>query len=354
MVQVLDSILRDGSGRGTQLHWSHLIDSLLVLLAQPMRLFLPYHDAVHAAAIAFGPLWAGGMGVTVAWAASPLAARRHLWSAAVVVAMSQPLISYCIPGVVHHHLPLALVVVMIAGWGHRALGAAPQSSTRAAGLALGAWSGLGIWLTPEAAPFVLLAFGFVWLGWLLAPVGPRASVVRMTAAGFALVVASAFAVDPPVDGGRWFVAFDRLSVVYLALAGCTLLAGLLTIPLARPPVAARLGRTGHFLVACAVGLVCLGIWFAAFPDLLRGAAGLVAPDEYAAMLGNIVEMQPLKGWADYFSFLFTGILGAGMTIVLAVRRPSVLSAAAAACAVLLAAAGTSHVRLTAYPAALAR
>jgi hypothetical protein len=141
---VLDTVFRDGSGRGTQLHWSHLIESLVVLLALPLRLFLPMREALHAAAAAFGPLSMGAMGVAVAWAAAPFAARRFLWLAPLMAGLAQPLVAYSLAGVVHHHLAVALVAVMLAGWGHRSLAAYPPGDRPGAGLAMGAWAGLGL------------------------------------------------------------------------------------------------------------------------------------------------------------------------------------------------------------------
>lgn len=349
--QVIDSVMRDGSGRGTQLHWSHLIESLLVLLALPLRLFLPWKEAVHAAGAAFGPLSMGAMGVALAWAAAPLAGRRFLWLAAVLGGLAQPLAAYAIPGVVHHHLALALVAVMLAGWGHRALGAWPRERRPGAGLALGAWAGLGLWFTAEAVPFVLLAFGFAWLGWLVAREPARlvqAAVIRAAAFGFGAVVLGAFAADPPVDGGRWFVAFDRISVVYVVLVGCTTVAALLTVPLQ----VLRLRPAAQFMAGGVAGAGALGVWFAVYPQLFRGAAGLVAPEEYAAMLGSIAEMQPLQGISDLLAFLLTGLIGVVAVVVLVWRSGSVVGWAAAAAAVLMVVAGFGHLRLTAYPAAL--
>src|SRR5580658_4814078 len=49
-------VARDGSGHGTLLHWSHLLDSLLCVVALPFSLVLNQETAVHVAALLFGPL----------------------------------------------------------------------------------------------------------------------------------------------------------------------------------------------------------------------------------------------------------------------------------------------------------
>src|SRR5690242_2703350 len=66
---------RDGSGAGALLHWSHLIDSLIILLAAPFGLLLDQHAALHAAAMVFGPLCMGALGLALLWAIAPFARR---------------------------------------------------------------------------------------------------------------------------------------------------------------------------------------------------------------------------------------------------------------------------------------
>src|SRR5665213_466668 len=81
---VLDSVARDGSGHGTVLHWSHLIDSLLCLLAVPFSFVLRPDDALHAAALLFGPLNIAALAFAVVWAAAPFAQRKWLFLAAIL------------------------------------------------------------------------------------------------------------------------------------------------------------------------------------------------------------------------------------------------------------------------------
>jgi hypothetical protein len=83
---------------------------------------------------------------------------------------------------------------------------------------MGAWAGIGIWLSPESMPFTLMAFGGLWLAWTLQPRPDLVAMIAQVAIGFLLVVAGAFAVDPPYAGYA-AVEIDRISLVYLALGG---------------------------------------------------------------------------------------------------------------------------------------
>jgi hypothetical protein len=67
----IDVVARDGSGAGTVLYWSHLLDTLLLVLAAPVPPFLGEHEALRWAGVLLGPLSAGLLGMALAWAAAP-------------------------------------------------------------------------------------------------------------------------------------------------------------------------------------------------------------------------------------------------------------------------------------------
>ena len=163
---VIYSVARDGSGHGTVLHWSHLIDSLVCLIALPFSLVLKSDDALHAAALAFGPLNIAALGFAVAWAAAPFAERKYLWLAAILPPLSPAIASYGLVGVVHHHIAIVVVAVACAGWAARLIAGYAKAT---AGIAFGAWAGLGIWLTPETVPLTMMAFGALFLAWIVSP-----------------------------------------------------------------------------------------------------------------------------------------------------------------------------------------
>ncbi len=343
---VLDSVFRDGSGRGTQLHWSHLVDSLLVLLAQPLRLFLPWREALHVVAAAFGPLGVGALGAASAWAVAPLAARRFVWLAPLAAALAPAIAGYGIPGVLHHHVALMVVVTMMGGWVLRAAMARPQAG---AGIALGAWSAVGVWFTPEAMPFILMGFALVWIAWLEAPRdGLGARMVREAGFGFLLAVLLILLVDAPHPDG-WAAVPDRISVVHLAMAAAMALAGALSWGID----ALRLGRVARLAVGGMAGAVCVGGWIALFPGLLRGAEGLLDEATAELFFRGISEMQPVRGVAESLAFLFGGAAAAVVIAALAWRAQSLAGLAAAVAAVLLVGFSVQHVRFASYPACLA-
>jgi hypothetical protein len=332
----LHGVARDGSGHGTVLHWSHLLDSLLVLLAAPLTLLTDTDTALRWAGLALGPLSLGALGAALAWAVAPVAGRGFLWAAAVASALAPAILGYGMVGVVHHHVLLAAAAAMAAGW---ALRLALGQGGSAAGMALGAWVPAGIWLSPETMPFGLMAFGGLALAWLLKPATPGLRP-GLAAAGSTLLalVAAALLVDPPA-GGRFTLEVDCLSGVYLALGAACCAAGW---------AMARLGRTG----GAALGGLCLLAWMAAFPSLLRGAAAVVPAAQLQALDG-ISELAPINTLHDLLGYLVTGILTAGLLGWLAWRRQSALLAYAAFCGLVIVVLAAVHVRFSTYAATIA-
>jgi hypothetical protein len=343
---IVDVVARDGSGAGTLLYWSHLLDSFILLIATPLALVVDPHTALRWACAALGPLCIGGLGVAVAWTAAPFAERRWLWLGPVLAAVSPAIASYGLPGVAHHHVPLVVTAVAIAGWVARML---TGRSGPTAGWSLGAWAGAGIWLSPEAMPFVLMGFLALWLGWLAD--GRRtdlAAGIGNAGLAFFIVGCAAFTVDPP-PGGYGTIKIDRLSVVYVGLALACCLAGMSVALTNHPRFAGAAGR------AFAIGVAALGgvIWLGVFPAVLRGPDGVVDATDAALFFSGISEMQPARSLTAALTHLSGGAIAAAALGWFAWHQRSWLICYGALCAIGLIALGAVHLRFAAYVAAAA-
>jgi hypothetical protein len=334
-------VLRDGSGEGTLLHWSHFLDSLLLVLAAPLRLFLDTDAALHGAALVFGPISVGLLGAAAAWVMAPLADRGWRWMAAVLTALAMPVIAYGLPGVAHHHVLLGLVAAMLAGAAGRL-----AEGERAAGQMLGAWAAGGIWLSPESMPFILMAFGGGGAAWMLRPADPRigAGMIR-AGATFLLLTCLALAVDPPFAGYA-AIEIDRISLVHVTLALGAFGVGIVLMAL-DPAGTAPWLRAGLGALAGA-GIVVL--WAALFPDLLRGTDGVSAAADISIMNGATEEMQPIGSVMQGVMTLLNGVLALLLLGWLALSRRSLLWAYAALCVAVILVLGFLHIRFTTYAA----
>jgi hypothetical protein len=339
---VVFAVARDGSGHGTMLHWSHLVDSLLLLLALPFRLVLSPEAALHAAALVFGPLNMAALAFAVIWAAAPFADRKWFFLGAILPVLSPAIISYGMPGVVHHHVAVVICAVACWGWAARLISgrAAPD-----AGLPLGAWIGVGVWFTPESVPLTMLAFGALWLAWIAYPA--RASLARaigLSGISFALVTALALLADPPA-GGPAALDIDRLSLLFAGLGfavaatggGLWALHGIVQ------------KRTHRIVAAVAVAVMCAGIWAGTFRAAIFGGNMLLDPTQRDAMFGHISEMLPVVNPFQGLHFLFTGLLATLLVAFWGLRRRALFAAYAMLCLAAGLALGWAHVRFAAYP-----
>jgi MFS family permease len=343
----LHTVMRDGSGLGTVLHWSHLLDSLLLLLAAPLAWATGWPTALRGVAMLFGPLSMGLLGIAVCWAAAPFAGgpanRRTLWLGSLAIGLATPVLAYGIAGEVHHHVLLASCAAMTAGWAARCI----RRDGAPAGCALGAWAGAGLWLSPESLPFSLMAIGAVWAAWFLRP-NSRGMAMALVASGLSMTVVTGLAwlVDPPL-AGYGAAEPDRLSAMYVILAcGAVLCAGLAWASLRQSATRARLQAAFGAAAAAAA-------WLATYPEVLRGTQGLMSQDQAQAFFSGINEMMPVDTVQVAFEFLAAGVIGAGFLLTLGIRQRSALVLYAAACAVILLLLGALHVRFAVYSAVLA-
>lgn len=337
----IDVVARDGSGAGTVLYWSHLLDTLLLVLAAPAAPFLGEHEALRWAGVLLGPLSAGLLGMALAWAAAPLSEPAWRWTAALSGALAIPVIAYSLPGVVHHHTLVALSGVMCAGWAGRSGFAEARTGRR-----LGAWSCFGLWLSPEVMPIVLMSLGAVGLGWLLHPDEPRwGSTLATAATTFAVLVGLTLAIDPP-HAGPIASEIDRLSITWLVLGLLGAAAGVSLWLIDRQAVS----PIPRALIGGTIAVIAATIWLAMFPAALHGTEGVVRGADPHAFFDGIAEMLPVRSLPDAIIFLLPGTFGALLAMTLAIQRRSLEFAYVAACVLLLVLAAATHRRFAIYGA----
>lgn len=348
----VDVIRRGASGAGFVLHWSHLLDSLLFVLAEPFQLVLGRDHGLFAAALLSGPLEMAAIGLAVAWAAAPFASRTVLWMAPVLAALAPTITGYALPGVVHHHVLAVVTTVMVGGWVARVIASAGDGLDEAAGAragwAIGAWTGVGVWLTPETMPLSAAGFGALYLAWLTCP-ATRGLAATLRAAGIAFLVttAAALAIDPP-HGGYGAMEIDRVSVAFLGVAIVAAAAGVAIAGIDRRVR----GRGPRLLTSGAVGLLATGIWLAVFYNALFGPQALLDTAAVRVMDAGINEMQPVTTIGAALQYLFTGGAAAVILVGLTIARRSARLGYAAICAVALVIIAQQHVRFASYPATL--
>lgn len=334
-------VAADNGGLGTVVYWSHLVDAFVLLLAAPFRLFVGSDEALRLGAAWTGPLTAGCVAAALVWAPAPLAERRWLWIAPFSGFAAPSILGYGLFGWVHHHLPLVLASVMAAG----CAGRAAFGDTRA-----GAWCGVaaafGIWLSPEALPYVLMAIGAIGVAWCLRP-SEVARPLLAAAGAFLLLLAAATLADPP-DGGVWAPEIDCLSVAYVVLAALICGAALLLCTVG----GALRGVMSRAAAGTAAGAAVVGVWVALYPAIVHGLGGLIPAADVHAYFDAISEMRPIGDVSDAAQRLLNASVGVVMAGVLAWRRRDVLWAYAGVCGAVVIGLALAFIRFSAYAEAL--
>ena len=336
-------VSNDGSGAGTVLHWSHLLDSLLVLMAAPLEPLLGWHRALFIAAAASGPVSVGLLGLALGWAAAPLADRRWLWAASLATGLTAPVSTYGLLGVAHHHVLMAAALALTVGWVGRAVQREPNAGWRA-----GVAAAVAIWLTPETMPLVLAAFGLLMITWLNQPADRKlAFAIGECGIGFAVALALAFAADPPPEILE--VKIDRLSIVYVGLGTALCVAGSIVVALARSHLSDSSRRW------LGIGLTSLPLlaWGALFPAVLRGPDGLMDAASAQAFFGDIAEMQAIHDFNQAALYLLPGTIAVVYAAIRAIRTRSLNWGYGAFIGLACVGLGEWHIRFAMYSACLA-
>jgi hypothetical protein len=340
------AVANDGSGSSTILHWSHLLDSLLCLIATPFMLVFHEAAALHAAALIQGPLSIALLGLAICWAVRPFAPSSQLvWLGPVIAALSPAVGAYAVPGVVHHHVPVLVAVVMAGGHAARlTLG----TTDRGSAVSLGAWAATAIWLTPESLPIVLMIFGALWVQWA-ASAHPSKIAPLMSCVGlvFLVVLSLAYVVDPPLSG-YGAVEIDRISIVFVGLAGALLGSAVAAWAADYIYLYQRPHAASRIVVASVAALCCGAAWVAAFPDILNGFGAMLADSEWHAMFDHISEMQSVTSVAAGAEFLGGGVIA---TVFLGYwwwRAQDLRLGFLLLCSFALLAEGAEHVRFAAW------
>jgi len=386
---LLNIMPRDASGAGFVLHWSHLFDAILWLAALPLRLFLPYDQAVMLVAQITGPVEIAGFAVAVTWAASPFVSRELLWLVAILATLPTATFSYGLPGIAHHHIVALILAVLAIGQATRVLtdqGPEPSRRPGYAGWVIGCATGIGVWFTPETLPLTVSAFGLLYVGWLtmplpadmgpsgmrpsgmrpsgmspsgmspsgMSPSGRVAVALRDAGFGFLAIVTFALIIDPPA-GGFGALDVDRVSALFLGVALVAAMMGVGVVRIDRR-VSCRSRRLTFSLAwlfgLTAIWLACALAWLRVFTGEQFGPYQALGSTELRVMHAVISELQPIRDVRAVLAHLFPGIVGVVALAVLAVMHRSVLLAAAALMGGVALGFAATAIRFVPYPATL--
>jgi hypothetical protein len=339
--QVLHHVPRDNGGAVVPLHWTHLLDALILLLALPLLPFMSMPEALRWAGAAVGPLTAAAAGIAAVHALRAVSGRADgAVVAGVLAVLATNVFCYAAFGRADHHVLMGTLAMLTV-----TLAYVSAERGRSAAAIGGAAAALGVWTSPEAMPFALLGWAFA----ILAD-ARRDGRVAARATAFALaylaVLAAALLLDPP-PAGMLHVEMDRLSrpfVEQAALMAVGAIVGARVVP------AAPAGWPAALWGAAVAGAV-LAPWVALYPDLLNGAQGVFSDEGWRRIWHDNAEIKSSFSSVGYFAFFLAQpliVLAIAMVALVRHRRDPVAVLAVIGTLFLLYI-GARHIRLAIYP-----
>ncbi len=277
---------RSNAPFGETLHWSYLLDWIILAGAIPFRIALDLREAVVASAHLVGPLLGLLALGAVVLLARPLVPEPGVRSVGLLFAfMAVFANAFGLARPDHHGLQGFAFLGATAGGMH--LVSAEHPSARVSRVT-GAFLGLAFWVSVEAAVALTpLLFVLALLWWARgSPELARAN--REVTLGAAVTLAVGLAVDGPRPDAL-AVEFDRFSVVHVVFF---VLAAFFWVGASRLRLDSRARRGGYAAAgALAVGIVMWG----AFPGVERGPLSGMDPVMWTLWLDGIAEYLPLWG-----------------------------------------------------------
>jgi hypothetical protein len=283
---------------GGSLHWTHPLDILIIIGAQPLELFMETPEALFWSGAFVCPLLLLGCLFGIAWSVTPLVGRSR-WLPACIMALFQVgIFNYASLGRADHHTLLLFFQVILVGAIIRVI---VGRSARQAAIIAGLAGACGLWVSPEMAlglvPCVMI---LTWL-WLRQP---EKWLPHLSTFSISLLCATALVIPMEYPPSRWFeTVYDKISFPYILL----------------------LASFALFWIACRMvpslfntsikRYVLLGIWTAASlgfifwhsPGIIFASLSQVDPRIVDIWLNDVGEMLSL--WP-------TGIWELGMMIIM--------------------------------------
>jgi len=276
-------VMRSNAPFGEVLHWPFLEDWLLLGIAAPFRLFLPFRPAVTVAGYLWGPL----LSVFLVWGlvriADRVAPAGFLWLVGLFLTTQVWILTGFRPLAVDHHGFIVTLFVLTMAAALPALRGEADLGMSAVwtGLALG----VGLWESIEVLVAAVPLIGALGLQWIAGGRSEMSRFHRTMFATAALVLGFALLVDGP-HPHRLAAEYDRFSIVHVLLIS---LAALFWVVVARLPARTRLSRSTMAVLGMAA---VVGITLTVFPAFARGPHALTPPELFPLWISPTTEYIP--------------------------------------------------------------
>ncbi len=277
-------VLRSNAPFGEVLHWPFLEDWLLLGIAAPLRLVLPFRQAVVVAGYLWGPLLSILLVIGLVRIAARLVPTEFLWLVGLLLPTGLWVLLGFAPPAVDHHGFMALLFVLAVAAALPALSG--EEDTGRAAVWTGIAVGVGMWESIEVLAAAVPLVGALGVQWIVRGRPGLARFHRTLFAVATLVLVVALFIDGPKPH-RFAAEYDRLSIVHVLLFA---LVTTFWVGAAAVPSRTALRRA----LLAALGLVAVvGLTIVVFPAFARGPHALTAPELFPLWIECNHEFRPV-------------------------------------------------------------
>ena len=297
LVQVSD--LLDGAGwydhrqdrlsppAGVEMHWTRLPDIPVALIARLAEPSMGRQDALILAANVVPCVLLLGLYFAVGWAAAPVLKGGSRLAVVPILSLTVPILIQFLPGRVDHHGYQVIIAAILFGAALRITGQADdlRAAVRAAVIA-GAAAAVGLWISPEIVPWLIVLTGVLAVFWILygTSLTPAIWFAAVLTGGCMLLLPLAHPIDDWPEA-----TCDSFSPATIGFAGMIAVFWAIVAVLGRP----IRRRTGRLAAAAGAGGIALALYAVTFPQCIAGPYGELNPAMVEVWLSHVVEARSL-------------------------------------------------------------
>lgn len=149
---------------GLDIHWTKLLDGLLLLSAMALKPFMTFKDALFYGSFLWNPLFLFLSAVALAWGIYPYLNRKGSFVCALVLATHPIIQAHALPNRIDHHLLQVFLLCVLMGVYMRLWH--PPLFNPAYARTLGIVAAVGVWVSFEFVLAVAWLMSVLWITWL--------------------------------------------------------------------------------------------------------------------------------------------------------------------------------------------
>lgn len=291
-----DSVIkRSNAPFGDELHWTRVLDIILLGLAKGLSLFVPFSKALLYAGIILSPLLGVIVLLLLIWMSKPVIKDKNI-SLIFLIFLAQPIFTEIFGfGRPDHHSLLLLTFVVLIGCMLRVVQLEVKKSTL---LLTSLMMAYAMVISVESVMLVILVFLVLSVCWILYGMTYLNRSIKI-ATWLTIFTGILLLIEKPISD-LLTLEYDKISIVYIAffliialiLYGTKIFFTRFYLKNNNGDYVSKV-RFMRSLYVLVIGAMGATLMFVLFPDFIKGPFAGVNPAIKPIWLNHVIEVQPL-------------------------------------------------------------